>query len=65
MLQAQNVLMKKLGNSSFAGPLDIVALQRFWEVFTATMPISQCEALDELIPDGRPLFNAAVAEIEP
>ncbi|CAO2147747.1 unnamed protein product [Urochloa humidicola] len=64
-IQAQNVLMKRLGISSPTGPLDVAAFQRFLEVFTATLSVSQCEALDTLLPESRPIFSAALVEVEP
>ncbi|KAK8445452.1 hypothetical protein SEVIR_9G328051v4 [Setaria viridis] len=64
-LHTQNILMKKLGISSASGPLDAAAFEQFLQVFTNTLLVSQCEALDELIPDGRPLFSAAAAEVKP
>ncbi|CAL4994760.1 unnamed protein product [Urochloa decumbens] len=51
-LQAQNVLMKKLGISSAAGPPDAAAFQRFLDVFIGTVTTSQCEAMDAILPDG-------------
>jgi hypothetical protein len=67
-VQAQNVLMKRLGITSSSGPPDSIAFQRFLEVFADTVPPSQCEALDELVDPGelaaRPTFAAVVEELE-
>ncbi|CAL4993538.1 unnamed protein product [Urochloa decumbens] len=64
-LQAQNVLMKRLGISSAAGPPDAAAFQRFLEVFTGTVTASQCEAMDAILPSGGPSILAAWSEVEP
>ncbi|CAN6323923.1 unnamed protein product [Urochloa humidicola] len=63
-VQAQNVLMKKLGITTSKQGVDAAAFQRYLEVFTATATVSQCEAMDELLPEG-PSFLAAMSEVEP
>lgn len=65
VIQAQNVLMKRLGVTSPSRPPDASAFQRFLEVFTSVLTPSQCEALDVLIPEHRSAFTVMVEEIEP
>jgi hypothetical protein len=65
VLQAQNVLMKKLGITSRSGPPDAAAFQRYLEVFTSMATTSQCEAMDELLVAGGPALAQTVSEIEP
>jgi hypothetical protein len=45
VIQAQNVLMKRLGVTSPPKQPDSSAFQRFLEVFTSTLTPSQCESL--------------------
>jgi hypothetical protein len=65
VLQAQNVLMKRMGVTSSSGPPNAAAFQCFLEAFSSLVTPSQCEALDELIPAGAPAFNAVVEELDP
>jgi hypothetical protein len=68
VVQAQNVLMKRLGitSKSPSAPPDASAFQRYLEAFTSTtLTPTQCEALDVLISESRPSFAAVVEELEP
>ncbi|CAL5070849.1 unnamed protein product [Urochloa decumbens] len=64
-LQAQNVLMKKLGISSANGPPDAAAFQKYVEVFHETVTASQCEAMDAILPTEGPSFVQTWSEVEP
>lgn len=64
VLQAQNVLMKKLGVSSSNGQPDAAAYSRFQEIFVGTLSLSQCKAMDTLLPEAGPYFLAMLVETE-
>jgi len=51
-VQAQNVMMKKLGITSDAHPPDASSFQQFTDTFSSTLTVSQCKALDDLLPAG-------------
>jgi len=51
-VQAQNVMMKKLGITSDAHPPDASSFQQFTDTFSSTLTDSQCKALDDLLPAG-------------
>jgi len=61
-IQAQNVLMKRLGMAPNNTPLDASSYQRFVDTFSATLSESQCEAMDELLPNAAPMTAAIVSE---
>ena len=52
VVQAQNVMMKKLGFTSDTRPPDATSFQQFTDTFSSTLTVSQCEALDVLLPAG-------------
>jgi len=52
VVQAQNVMMKKLGLTSDTCPPDATSFQQFTDTFSSTLIVSQCEALDVLLPAG-------------
>ena len=52
VIQAQNVLMKKLGITSDDRPPDASSFQQFTDTFSSTLTKTQCEALDALLPSG-------------
>jgi len=52
VVQAQNVLMKKLGITSDDRPPDASSFQQFTDTFSSTLTKTQCEALDALLPSG-------------
>ena len=52
VVQAQNVMMKKLGITSDARPPDASSYQQFADTFSSTLPVTHCEALDALLPKG-------------
>ena len=53
VVQAQNVMMRKLGLTSDTHPPDASSFQQFEEVFSSSLTISHCEALDDaLLPAG-------------
>ena len=62
-VQAQNVLMKKLGLTSDTCPPDATSYQRFTDTFSSTLTISHCEALDALLPKG--MGSLAVEAVAP
>ena len=51
-VEAQNVMMRKLGLTSDTHPLDASSFQQFEEAFSSSLTISHCEALDALLPAG-------------
>jgi hypothetical protein len=51
-VQAQNVKMRKLGLTSDTHPPDASSFQQFEEVFSSSLTVSHCEALDALLPAG-------------
>jgi hypothetical protein len=61
-LQAQNVLMKRLGITSSTAPPDASSFQQFVDTFTNTLSESQCEALDVLLPNVAPFVAAVESE---
>jgi len=52
VVQAQNVMMKKLGITSDSQPPDASSFQQFTATFSSTLTTSHCEALDALLPTG-------------
>jgi len=52
VVQAQNVMMRKLGLTSDTQPPDASSFQQFTDTFTSTLTVSQCDALDALLPAG-------------
>ena len=52
VVQAQNVMMRKLGLTSDTHPPDASSFQHFTDTFTSTLTVSQCDALDALLPAG-------------
>jgi len=62
-VQAQNVMMKKLGITSEAQPPDATSFQRFTDTFSSTLTVSNCEALDALLPKG--MGSLAVEAVAP
>ena len=52
IVQAQNVMMKKLGITSDSQPPDASSFQQFTATFSSTLTTSHCEALDALLPTG-------------
>lgn len=63
-LQAQNVLMKRLGISTTEGPPDAAAYSRYVEIFTGHLTPSLCEAMDTLVPEVGPFFSGVMVETE-
>jgi len=61
-LQAQNVMLKKLGLTSVECPPDASAFQRYTATFASPLSRSQCEALDTLLPAGPPHAGAVASE---
>jgi len=51
-VQAQNVMMKKMGITSDSRPPDASSFQQFTDTFSSTLTKSHCEALDALLPAG-------------
>ena len=51
-VQAQNMMMRKLGIASDTQAPDATSYQRFTDTFASTLSITHCEALDALLPDG-------------
>jgi len=51
-VQAQNVMMKKMGITSDSRPPDASSFQQFTDTFSSTLTKSHCEALDVLLPAG-------------
>ena len=62
-VQAQNVMMKKLGVTSESQPPDATSFQRFTDMFSSTLTVSNCEALDALLPKG--IGSLAVEAVAP
>ena len=60
VMQAQNVLMRRLGLTSTTAPPDATSFQHFVDTFSKTLTVTQCEALDVLLPEVAPF----VAEVE-
>ena len=60
-MQAQNVMMRKLGITSDIHPPDASAFQQFEEAFTSSLSASHCEALDALLPTGMGRLATEVA----
>ena len=52
VVQAQNVMVRKLGLTSDTHPPDASSFQQFEEVFSSSLTVSHCEALDALLPAG-------------
>ena len=59
-VQAQNVMMRKLGLTSDTHPPDASSFQQFELVFSSSLTISHCEALDALLPAGMGTLAAGV-----
>jgi len=51
-VQAQNVMMRKLGLTSDTHPPDASSFQQFEEAFSSSLIVMHCEALDALLPAG-------------
>ncbi|KAG2559162.1 hypothetical protein PVAP13_8NG313968 [Panicum virgatum] len=62
-IQAQNVMMKKMGITSESQPPDATSFQQFTDTFSSTLTISHCEALDALLPKG--MGSLAVEPVAP
>ena len=52
VVQAQNVMMRKLGLTSDTHPPDASSFQQFEEAFSSSLSVSHYEALDALLPAG-------------
>jgi len=61
VVQAQNVMMKKLGLTSDTRPPDATSFQQFTDTFSSTLTVTQCEALDALLPAGMGSLASEVA----
>ncbi|KAG2582412.1 hypothetical protein PVAP13_6KG102835 [Panicum virgatum] len=61
VVQAQNVMMKKLGITSDSQPPDASSFQQFTATFSSTLTTSHYEALDALLPAGMGSLAAEVA----
>jgi len=59
-VQAQNVMMKRLGLTSEEHPPDASSFQQFTATFSSSLTDAQCDALDELLPAGLGSFAVAV-----
>lgn len=64
-LQAQNVMMKRLGITSASCPPDATSFQRYTATFSSTLTTSQCDALDVLLPGGYNLTSVAATSMSP
>ena len=64
-LQAQNVMMKRLGVTSPSRPPDANSYQRFVDIFSSTLSTSHCEALDVLLPTGLGMATVAATDMSP
>ena len=64
-LQAQNMLMKRLGVTSMERPPDATSYQQFVDTFSSTLTTSQCEAMDVLLPTGLGLASVAATPVSP
>ncbi|KAG2535761.1 uncharacterized protein LOC120692501 isoform X1 [Panicum virgatum] len=51
-VQAQNVMMKKMGITSDSRPPDASSFQQFTDTFSSMLTKLHCEALDALLPAG-------------
>ncbi|XP_039845840.1 uncharacterized protein LOC120705521 [Panicum virgatum] len=60
-VQAQNVMMRKLGFTSDLHPPDASAFQQFEQAFSSSLSVSHCEALDILLPTEMGTMAADVA----
>ena len=60
-LQAQNLLMRRLGLTTETAPPDATSFQHFVDTFSSTLSKSQCEALDVLLPN----VSSFVTEVDP
>ena len=63
VVQAQNVMMKKLGITSDSQPPDASSFQQFMATFSSTLTTSHCEDLDALLPAGMGSLAAEVATL--
>lgn len=61
VVQAQNIMMKKLGITSDSQPPDASSFQQFTATFSSTLTTSHCEALDALLPAGMGSLATEVA----
>jgi len=61
VVQAQNVMMKKLGITSDSQLPDASSFQQFTATFSSTLTTSHYEALDALLPAGMGSLAAEVA----
>jgi len=61
-IQAQNVLMRRLGLASTNAAPDTSSYQQFVDTFSGTLSVSQCEALDVLLPNSAPMVVADESE---
>ena len=59
VVQAQNVLMKKLGITSEQAAPDATSFQQYTATFSSNLSDSHCKALDELLPSGLGSFQVA------
>ena len=59
-IQAQNVLMRSLVMAPTNAAPDTSSYQQFVDTFSGTLSVSQCEALDVLLPNSAPM---AVADV--
>ena len=53
-------MMRKLGLTSDTHPPDATSFQQLEEVFSSSLAISHCEALDALLPAGMGTLAAGV-----
>jgi hypothetical protein len=56
-------MMKKLGVTSGSQPPVATSFQRFTDTFSSTLTVSNCEALDALLPKG--MGSLAVEAVAP
>ncbi|KAG2564719.1 hypothetical protein PVAP13_7NG113189 [Panicum virgatum] len=62
VIQAQNVLMRRLGMAPANAAPDTSSYQQFVDTFSGTLFVSQAEALEELLPNSAPMVVANESE---
>jgi len=62
VIQAQNVLMRRLGMAPANAAPDTSSYQQFVDTFSGTLSVSQAEALEELLPNSAPMVVANESE---
>lgn len=60
-VQAQNVMMKKLGVTSETHPSDATSFQQYTDTFSSALTAPHCEALYALLPAGMGYVRSEVA----